>query len=562
LAKDLSKQINRLPQGFTGNREGYDNAINSCNNLNVEPGFKISHDNSVHNCNSNNVYSKYYGADHKKTVYVDENREFTLPNGILSNITPAIFESSVGECVNGVNVTNQNLKLNYSIKHSKEDIKIEEIFITSVGNGILKYTANKAGPYDYNLSNKSNDINERSITIDEKGNVKMNKMIIFTNPDTINSAYIVHGYTSNNNLKNLKSGDEISSSKYRLTLGSSWNNSTLFFKTKNTAGNEGVKDFYGETFKYTEHYHKNKGSQTENVFILYKIKSHDLPKLLFERRIYANIEKTNIAECNTNKGSENLCYIRAIHEKLVGDENVNFKNIQIITMNEFKQKLSYKIKYINNDTLQNVPGNINEIRIFLIKSLRDIHKKIAGAMSSGASEGFKGYDKNVFSGYNTLESMTSNNDDEGTKRELRLLDKMRIKNERINAKSTKMVANADKIRGKLNVLTGYQGSIHNNNVVSGGGEMYDEANGILSVHDRYDAANNLIPFMFDTSDKATDYYKGRGADGKPDRKAKIDVIKEDLNEMIYQQNALYTMGSITSATLIIAAILLARNSSS
>ena len=95
---------------------------------------------------------------------------------------------------------------------------------------------------------------------------------------------------------------------------------------------------HGNYFKYTEHYHKTKSSAVENVFILYKIKTHGLPKMLYEHRIYANIERVLIDECDTNKGSENLCYIRAIKQKLIGDEmlyennNVNITNIQNITM--------------------------------------------------------------------------------------------------------------------------------------------------------------------------------------------------------------------------------------
>jgi len=577
-ANKYAAQLSRsYHEGLKSNIEGY-GVKNTCNNSDVDANFEISHDNSIHNCNSESVFLKYTSADYKKTVDVIEDHTFTLPSSILSNITPALFNSSAGECNNNTNIKNQRLELSYSIKHDKEAIKIEELMIDSQGNGILKYTANNMDPYNYILGDKSNNINERRIIMDGNGNVKMNKDVIFTNPVKTDASYIVGGYTSNNNLSNLKSGQEISSSKYRLTLGSTWNNSTVFYNTKNTGGNTGVTDLHGNSFKYTEHYHKTKSSTVENVFILYKIKTYGLPKLLYEHRIYANIERVLIDECDTNKGSENLCYIRAIKQKLVGDEmldennNVNIKNIQSITMDEFKTNVNYNTKFINNDVLSSVPENINEIRIFLIKSLHNIHMKIASVMKSGVGEGFKGYD-NEFRGYSTIEGYTV--DASGVinphptlvaDADLRLLDDMKAQNDRINEKTVDMSNNAHSIRTKLRKLTGYYDSTNTSSIHgSSTWAVSNKYNGItpsdaeLRIHDDYDANNTLIPFIFDKS--GTDYYKPK-TDGKIDPKAKIDAIDEDLKEMLYQQNTLYTIGSITSATFIITAILLARNSSS
>lgn len=575
-ADKYAAQLSRsYHEGFKSNIEGY-GVKNTCNNSDVDANFEISHDNSIHNCNSESVFLKYTSADYKKTVDVIEDHTFTLPSSILSNITPALFNSSAGECNNNTNIKNQRLELSYSIKYDKEDIKIEELMIDSQGKGMLKYTANDTEQYNYILSDKSNNTNERRIIMDGNGNVKMNKEIIFINPIKTDASYIVGGYTSNNNLSNLKSGQEISSSKYRLTLGSTWNNSTVFYNTKNTGGNTGVTDLHGNSFKYTEHYHKTKSSTVENVFILYKIKTYGLPKLLYEHRIYANIERVLIDECDTNKGSENLCYIRAIKQKLVGDEmldennNVNINNIQSITMDEFKTNVNYNTKFINNDVLSSVPENINEIRIFLIKSLHNIHMKIASVMKSGVGEGFKGYD-NEFRGYSTIEGYTVDDDSGVIKPDntladsnLRILDDLKEQNYRINEKTVDMSNNAHSIRTKLHKLTGYDGTIHTNGkwTPNANYETITDANAALKIHDEYDTANNLIPFIFDISGTATDYYKKRDYDGKIDPKAKIDAIDEDLKEMLYQQNLLYTIGSITSVTFIITAILLARNNSS
>lgn len=581
-AKNDNKKANKYKdmimrsktEGFNSNTEGY-GVKNTCNNSDVDTNFEISHDNTIHNCNSESVFLKYNSADYKKTVDVIEDHTFTLPSSILSNITPALFNSNAGECNNNNNIKNQRLELNYSIKYDKEDIKIEEIMIDSQGKGMLKYTANDAEPYYYILSDKSNNTNERRIIMDGNGNIKMNKDVIFINPIKTDASYIVNGYTGNNNLSVLKSGQEISSSKYRLTLGSMWNNSTVFYNTKNANGNTGVTDLHGNSFKYTEHYHKTKSSAVENVFILYKIKTHGLPKMLYEHRIYANIERVLIDECDTNKGSENLCYIRAIKQKLIGDEmldennNVNIKNIQNITMDEFKNNVNYNTKYINNNVLTSVPENINEIRIFLIKSLHNIHMNIASVMKSGVGEGFKGYD-NEFRGYSTIEGYTV--DDSGVinpentlaDNNLRILDNLKEKNDRINEKTAEMKINSESIRNKLTKLTGYGGTIHTNGGLPSTADYsaITTDGAALRIHDDYDEANNLIPFIFDNSVTSTDYYKERTVDGKPDPRAKIDAMDEDLKEMLYQQKLLFTVGSITSATFIVTALLLARNNSS
>jgi len=524
---------------------------------------------------------KYPSADYKTTTNVVEDHTFTLTDNLLSGITPALFVSGVGECNNAENVKNQTLELNYSIKHQKENIKIEELMIDIDGNGVLKYSADDTGTHTYILSDKSNNERERRIRIEDNGIVKINKDVLFTNPIQTDPKYIINGYTSNNNLSSLKSGQEIRSLKYRLTLGSAWNNSTMFYTTNNEKGNTGVRDMFKQKFKYTEHYHKTKGSTTQNIFILYKIKAYGLPKLLYENRIYANIEKVPIDKCDPNKGSKNLCYVRAIKDTLVANEplkglnnvnrnvnrnanrNVNLNTVQVVTMEAFSKDAEYKVKYIDNSILNSVPENINEIRIFLIKSLTDIHMKISAVKKSGEPEPFRGY--------STIEGLTidqtkgivaDTNDGEGIRTRLRILDELKAQNDRINQKTIDMTNNAASIRSKLGVLTGYGGTIHTS---SGSqwttGTKYSAitksgTDALLKIHDEYDEQNNMIPFIFDSTGVATDYYKG-----KTDPRAKIDAIDEDLREMLYQQNTLYTIGSITSATFIITAILLARNSS-
>ena len=64
--------------------------------------------------------------------------------------------------------------------------------------------------------------------------------------------------------------------------------------------------------------------------------------------------------------------------------------------------------------------------------------------------------------------------------------------------------------------------------------------------------------MFYASNGATDFYNTDN--DLVDPQAKIDALKEDSEEMLYQQKMLYTIGSLTSATFLITAILLARNS--
>jgi hypothetical protein len=240
-------------------------------------------------------------------------------------------------------------------------------------------------------------------------------------------------------------------------------------------------------------------------------------------------------------------------------------------MSEFTKNIHYKTKYINNNILTSVPNNINEIRIFLIKSLNDIHSKISMTMKSGASEGFMGYD-NAFSRYSTIEGLTldpsgnhtlDKNDGDGVKNYVGLLDNMNKQDKRINNKTNDMKTQANAIRSKLQILTGYGGGIHRDQVY--GGQNYSEITNtnqnqtpLLNTHDDYDNANTLIPFIYDKSVTSTDFYNT--SKNKPDPKAKIDAVRDDLNEMLYQQHTLYTIGSITSATFIIAAILLARSS--
>ena len=208
--------------------------------------------------------------------------------------------------------------------------------------------------------------------------------------------------------------------------------------------------------------------------------------------------------------------------------------------------------------------------------------KIASVKKSGVGEGFKGYD-NGFRGYSTIEGFDGSVDTSGViipgnslaDTNLRILDKLKAQNIRINAKIVDMSNNADSIRTKLDKLTGYGGKIHTDDYGSGlaaakkytvGTDANDTSKvlkyagtitPLLKTHDDYDEQNNLIPFIFDDSGVTSDYYKDR-----TDPKAKIDAIDEDLREMLYQQNTLYTIGSITSATFIITAILLARNNSS
>jgi len=573
LAKKYKQQFSRLFNRV----EGFESSPNTCNNSGVDANFQISHNNSIHNCNSESVFLKYPSLDHKKTIDVIKHHTFTLYESQLSDITPALFVSGADNCNNAANVKNQTLELNYSIKHQKENIKIEEIMIDISGNGVLKYSVDNAGTHTYILGDKSNNVNERRIIMDGNGNIKMNTDVLFTNPIQTDPNYIINGYTNKNNLSSLKSGQEIRSLKYRLTLGSAWNNSTLFYTTKNNVGNTGVYDTFNQKFKYTEHYHKTKGSTTQNVFILYKIKTYGLPTLLYENRIYANIEKVFINECDPTKGSKNLCYVRAIKDTLVANEpmnetnNVNMNTVPAVTMKTFSEDDEYKVKYIDNTVLSSVPDTINEIRIFLIKSLTDIHMKISSVMKSGVGEGFKGYD-NEFRGYSTIEGYTvdksgviiSDQTDTPKDASLRILDKLKAQHDRINTKTNKMETNADIIRTKLDVLTGYSGTIHNGSDSWGGVNKYKYQDitgdtALLKTHDDYDVNNPMIPFIFDVSG-GTDYYKGK-TDGKIDPRAKIDAIDEDLREMLYQQNTLYTIGSITSATFIITAILLARNSS-
>jgi len=587
-ATEYENQFNRLSV------EGFQSSPNTCNNSGVDANFQISHDNSIHNCNSESVFLKYPSADYKTTTNVVEDHTFTLTDNLLSGITPALFVSGVGECNNAENVKNQTLELKYSIKHQKENIKIEELMIDIDGNGVLKYSADDAGTHTYILGDKSNNVNERRIIMDGNGNVKMNTDILFTNPIQTDPKYIIDGYTNKNNLSSLKSGQEIRSLKYRLTLGSAWNNSTMFYTTNNKKGNTGARDKFNQKFKYTEHYHKTKGSTTQNVFILYKIKTYRLTTLLYENRIYANIEKVLIDECDPNKDSTNFCYVRAIKDTLVANEpmnetnnvnhnvnhnvnpNVNMNTVQVVTMEEFSNEKAYKVKYIDNSILNSVPENINEIRIFLIKSLTDIHMKISSVMKSGEPEPFRGY--STIEGLKIDSSLApvaeETTDGEGIQTRLRILDELKAQNHRINAKTDKMITNAHSIRSKLGVLTGYGGTIHNDS-----GSQWTTDNGytvkpddtgvlkndgtitpLLKTHDDYDDKNPMIPFIFDSTGVATDYYKSK-TNGKIDQRAKIDAIDEDLREMLYQQNTLYTIGSITSATFIITAILLARNSS-
>lgn len=228
--------------------------------------------------------------------------------------------------------------------------------------------------FEYILNNRSN--NNNNIRLMDNGNLMMNDEIVIENPVNNSNANVVNSYSVSNNKTVLNSGEEIRSAKYRLTLGNTYNGHSLYYKLNNTTGNTGVKDLWNNTFKYTESYHITNNSPDINVFILYKIKTHGLPntqKFLYERRVYANIEKHDLSKCGSN-----LCYIRSVSETLVGDiqlpgsnDNVNLGSVEVKMMNMFND-VRFKNKTINNNTLSSVDPDINDIRLALINSINNI----------------------------------------------------------------------------------------------------------------------------------------------------------------------------------------------
>jgi hypothetical protein len=215
-------------------------------------------------------------------------------------------------------------------------------------------------------------------------------------------------------------------------------------------------------------------------------------------------------------------------------------------MNIFND-VRFKNKTIDNKTLSSVDPNINDIRLALINSVNNIHSEMQEVKALGV-QGFTGRYEG-FSNYSTIEGLeidTSGNHIGATgavKDRLDLVDIIRNKDANVQAKYADISANAVKIRNKLDKLTGYINE--------------EEEGEWKEINKQYDAENNIIPFMFDASNVATDFYKFDSSGLDP--QAKIDALKEDSEEMLHQQKMLYTIGSLTSATFLITAILLARN---
>ena len=154
-----------------------------------------------------------------------------------------------------------------------------------------------------------------------------------------------------------------------------------------------------------------------------------------------------------------------------------------------------------------------------------------------------------FSNYSNIEGLKINPDGShedatgAVKDRLDLVDIIKDKDAAVQAKYDVISENAQIIRNKLYKLDSHDGS---------GNDIWE------NINDKYDSKNNIIPFMFDASNGATDFYKTDT--DRLDPQAKIDALKEDSEEMLFQQKMLYTIGSLTSATFLITAILLARNS--
>ena len=540
--------------------EGFDNANRTCNNSAVNPNFEIHYAN--HNCTDESIFLNYPSENHRTTSMVDTPRSSQMSSDLISGynnnpgtLNASVFVNDAGACNNKTNIKNQKIQLNYSINHKKEDIEITKLLIENrngkiTGNGMLFYNIN-GGTFEYILNDRSNNNNNVNIRLMDNGNLMMNDKIVIQNPVNNYNANIVNSYSASNNKTTLNSGEEIRNAKYRLTLGNTYNGHSLYYTLNNTTGNTGVKDLWNNTFKYTESYHITNNSPDINVFILYKIKTYGLPdtqKFLYERRVYANIEKHDLTKCGSN-----LCYIRSVSETLVGDnhlpgsnDNVNLGSVEVKMMNMFND-VRFKNKTINNNTLSSVDHDINDIRLELKNSINNIHLGMQQVNTNGV-QGFTGRYEG-FSNYSNIEGLKINPDGShedatgAVKDRLDLVDIIKDKDAAVQAKYDVISENAQIIRNKLYKLDSHDGS---------GNDIWE------NINDKYDSKNNIIPFMFDASNGATDFYKTDT--DRLDPQAKIDALKEDSEEMLFQQKMLYTIGSLTSATFLITAILLARNS--
>ena len=536
--------------------ENFNNNIPTCNNNLVDTTFKIH--NANHDCNSEEDIQYYPGVNYTITRLVDTPRSSQLSSNLISDynanpgsLNASVFVNEAGVCNNNSNIKNQRIHINYSINHKKEDIKISKLIIENRnnkpnGNGMLFYNINNDN-FEYIMNNRSKNNNNVNIRIMDNGNLMMNDEIIINNPETNSNKHIVNGYSVSNNKTTLKSGDEIRNQKYRLVLGNDYNGHTLFYNLTNSRGNAGIRNGIKNKFKFTESYHKTNKSSEINIFILYKIKTYGLDAnqvFLYEDRIYANIEPHDVSSCNKDNKDKNPCIIRAVSADIVADiqfngtnQNINLRSIPIKTMDIFND-VRFKYKTIDNNTLVNVDSNINDIRLALIMSLYNIHKIMQDVKNNGV-QGFTGRYEG-FSNYSTIEGATIRTDgvhsdfEESSivKQNLDLIDTIKDDDAKVQAKYVTIKNNYNEIKSKVN-------NISNNN-----------------TNDNYDNEFNIIPFMFDTSSAATDFYN---TEGSLDPRAKIDALEEDSKEMLYQQKILYTIGSLTSATFLITAILLARN---
>jgi hypothetical protein len=463
------------------------------------------------NCNNDGIYTQnnFDSSPHhlitKRATEVNALKH-TLTDAIPNPLSGSIFNTDiVGDCRNATGVTDQEMTINYTINH-----RLENITIVKIKNGKITYkiAGNDTDTYTFIMSD-----GDAKMTLDNNGNLKLgtkelcnNGNIIPYNPDPI---------FKTDTLSQLNANQTIEGGKYKFKLGSSFNTNKLTYASINSKGNKGT---HGH--KYTEKSHITGSGANTNIFVIYKLNTYNLPptqKFLLEGRLYSIVKKATPKDCTPN-----TCFVREIKESIVTHNNLNETYIE---MNN-SDLTGLTIQGIFNG---NGGKNIHDINTAITPEL----KRQVGVIDNIGLETFTPYSNEGF-GTMFVEGF----------------DK------------TSFNKDIDHIEDVMNTFSDDRDKLKKNITdISLNWHYIDNSGG--TINDDYEAHNNLIPFVFDACGNSTDFYKTDVFDNSgnvvKDRRAKIDAIEEDLDEMLRQQNTLYTLGSLTAATFLVTAILLARN---
>lgn len=454
------------------------------------------------NCNSGSVYSNFDSHSMTKKVTVVNAVEHILKGNTPNPLSGSVFNTdAVGACRSASGITNQEMTINYSIDH-----KLENITIVKIDRGKITYkVTGKEDIYTFIMTNV-----DAKMTLDNNGNLKLGSSVLCNNGNI--KPYKPKSIFRTETLSSLNANNTIEGGKYKFELGSSFNTNKLTYASVNSSGNKGVRGH-----KYTEQSHITGSDANTNIFVVYKLNTYNLPptqKFLLEGRLYSIVKKATATDCGPN-----TCFIRQINESYVTHNNLGESYIEMNSAD----LTGLPIKGIFDG---NGGKNINELNTAIIPEI----KTQVGVIDNIGRESFTSYSNEGF-GTMLVEGLSE-----------AARDTLRKDIDKTAAIMTTFNADRQKLQNNIADISSNWDFINTN---------------AETINDEYDARNNIIPFVFDACGNRTDFY--RTEHGYKDPQAKVDAVKEDQDEMLRQQNTLYTLGSLTAATFLVTAILLARN---